>query len=90
MIPVKTESTNMNLVAPDCYDLPVRVYANQEMKTAVFESCWELTDEEIAAIVEHKCIYLTIVGTRHPPVRLSTVPEPVLDNMIERVNDADT
>ena len=59
--------------------MPARVYANQEMHSAAFETCWEFTDEEIAFIVEHKRIYLTIIGTRHPPVRLSTVPEPVLD-----------
>jgi hypothetical protein len=55
------------------------VYANQEMHSAAYESCWELTDEEIELIRQTKCIFLTIIGTRHPPVGLSTVPAPVQD-----------
>lgn len=81
MNPIKTENTNINLVAPDCYDLPARVYADKEMQSMAFESCWEFTDEEIELIRQTKRVYLTIIGTRHPPVRLSTVPEPVQDSL---------
>lgn len=53
----------------DVYDLNVEVYTNESGQT-LLSSFWKPTPEEIQAIVDGKLIMLSILGTKHPPVRV--------------------
>ena len=76
MDPVETANTNIVFTAPGCYDLPARRYENQHYGGTAHETCWELTDEELDLLNKTKRVYLSVMGSQHPPVRLSVYPEP--------------
>jgi len=65
---IKFRETNMILMPPKnapegtVYALPVM--SNGKSCT----SCWELTDEEIEYIKEHKKIWVQVMGNTHPPL----------------------
>lgn len=52
----------------ECLGLPIRDQMNGDVPCMV--SAWEPTPAEIAAIVAGAKIYLSVVGTAHPPVML--------------------
>lgn len=75
MKPVKTENTNSILKAPkgqegSIMDLPITRLEYKNGSHAV-ESCWELSNEELAIIKETGKIYFVCMGVTHPPILLS-------------------
>lgn len=75
MKPVKTESTNSILKAPEgsdnVIDLPITRLKFNDGLNAV-ESCWELSKEELEKVKENGKIYFVCMGVTHPPILLST------------------
>jgi hypothetical protein len=65
-----TNSTNATLGVendPNVKSVPVTRIQFSDGNLGV-ESCWELTDQEIKALIETRRMYLIFVGTTHPPV----------------------
>lgn len=56
---------------PNYADLPV-VHATQE-GLPVMVTAWELTEAEVAQVVDSGRIWLMVAGEVHPPVMLTTV-----------------
>ena len=67
--PVGFEGANSLMLAPkgsaDCIDLQVFNDGDQVI------SCWRMSDEEIANLVETRCVWLSIKGGGMPPVMVS-------------------
>ena len=58
-------------------ELPVREYQQGQARGHI--TCWELTPEEVASILQHRRIYLIVLGPGHPPVAVTTDgPKPQL------------
>lgn len=75
MKPVKSKDTNSILKAPkgqedSVMDLPITRLEYKDGSCAV-ESCWELSNEELAIIKETGKIYFVCMGATHPPILLS-------------------
>ncbi len=70
MRPAQTDNTNIILAAEDCGDLPATVLQYGDGRQEL-ETCWELTQEELATVQRTRKIYLIVVGREHPPVILS-------------------
>lgn len=70
MRPKQFPQVNVTLTAPtdleaECESLPVLRWKGGVL------SCWELTDEEIAAVVRHRQVWLNVFGHTTPPVWIS-------------------
>lgn len=71
MIPVKTETTNAVFVADECEDLPATT-CHDDNGINYVETCWELSDEELAEMARTKRIYVNTIGTEVNPIRVET------------------
>ncbi len=60
--------------SPPCVGLWARAETNDGLLTLT--TAWEPTPDELAAIAAGAPIYLTIVGTTHPPVAVGVGPIP--------------
>lgn len=69
MIPVKTETTNAVFVAECCEDLPATT-CHDDNGINYVETCWELSDEELAEVIKTKRIYVNTIGTEVNPIRV--------------------
>ena len=76
--PVGFEGMNAVMIAPedmDCRDLP----SFRDGKHII--SCWQLSPEEIKAVAETGCIWLSIFGKNTPPVLVSGTPLVEIDSV---------
>lgn len=73
MIPIDFPERNLTLTAEGCKDLPCWHGPNQ------FISCWELTDEDLDILMRTKKLYLSVLGSGHPPVDI-VAAFPFVDN----------
>jgi len=68
---VEFEESNKVFVAPGCNDLPAHVAEgcedHPEVKAEII-TCWELSGEELAEVLQTKRIWLFVRGTDQPPV----------------------
>ena len=69
---IRTEYSNITYTAEGCFDLPATILDNPQTGGQEVETVWELSDEELERVKKDKRIYLYIMGTRVPPVLLST------------------
>lgn len=74
MIPVKTDYANIVFTAEGCRDLPGTLAVNEKGIPEV-ETCWELSNEELAQVIETRRIFLYTVGRTVPPMALTTVSQ---------------
>lgn len=70
MRPVQTDSTNIVLVCEGGRSLPATIMQYGDGRQE-FETCWELTPEELATVQRTGRVYLIAAGWEHPPVTLS-------------------
>lgn len=70
MRPIQTGTTNIVLVCEDCRGLPATVMQYGDGRQE-FETCWELTPEDLATVQRTGKIYLNVIGQAHPPVALT-------------------
>lgn len=74
MKPVKTETTNAVLKAPESQpeviDLPITRFKFSDGGNGV-ESCWQLSEEELQKVKETGKVYFICIGDTHPPIMLS-------------------
>ena len=79
MIPKDFDGVNTVLVRPenwaekDCQELPVFSAYDQELKTKVYVSCWQFSDAEWEEIVKNKEVWITDVGSSHPPIAIEGI-----------------
>ena len=71
MDPVRKTSSNLTLTAPDCVDLPAR------HEDGAITTHWVPSDDERRLLARGAQVRLTILGDRHPPVRLDVDPATV-------------
>lgn len=71
MIPVKTDYSNIHYTAEGCEDLPATLCKTPD-GTIEAETVWELSDEELAQIINNRRVYLYVYGGHVPPVALFT------------------
>ena len=75
MNPVRFPEQNCIYKAEGCLDLPVCCQMNEHFGVAENISCWELTDQDLALILQQMkagqrpTIYLSVVGSQ-PPVAM--------------------
>lgn len=74
MIPVKTDYANIVFTAEGCRDLPGTLAVNEKGIPEV-ETCWELSDEELAQVIKTRRIFLYTVGRTVPPMALTTASQ---------------
>lgn len=70
MKPVITDLTNINFVAPGCFDLPGTKFY-QDGKPAI-QTVWQLDEEEKKQVMKTGRIYLHVVGLTIQPCILLT------------------
>ena len=71
MIPVKTDYANIVFTAEGCKDLPGTLAVNEDGHPEV-ETCWELSEEELAQVMQTRRIFLYTMGRSVPPMMLAT------------------
>ena len=71
MIPVKTDYANIVFTAEGCKDLPGTLAVNEDGYPEV-ETCWELSEEELAQVMQTRRIFLYTMGRSVPPMMLAT------------------
>lgn len=71
---IRMDYSNITYTAEGCFDLPATILHNEQTGHDEVETVWELSDEELAQVMESKRVYLYIMGTRVPPVLISTEP----------------
>jgi hypothetical protein len=75
--PVNFDAANCVLKAPpgmdNCVDLPFCWHEHEGLVVAT--SCWELTEDELARIVESRRIMVQVCGNTFPPMRLAVPPK---------------
>ena len=71
MTPVKMPNKTRTLGEDQPEYVPLDVMEGLEDGSPKMTSQWELIPEEIAALTNGAIVELEILGTRHPPVRLS-------------------
>ena len=75
MNPVRFQEQNCTYTAEGCLDLPVCCQMNKQFGVAENISCWELTDQDLALILQQMnagqrpAVYLSVVGSQ-PPVAM--------------------
>ena len=66
--PINFDDSNIVLVADGCDDLPA-------LKDETgFVTCWQLSSDEIARVLQSGVIVLHIAGQQHPPVSVEVLP----------------
>lgn len=74
MIPVKTDYANIVFTAEGCEDLPGTLAVNENGFPEV-ETCWELSEEELAQVTQTRRIFLYTMGRGVPPMLLTTASQ---------------
>ena len=74
MIPVKTDYANVVFTAEGCKDLPGTLAVNEDGPPEV-ETCWELSEEELAQVIQTRRIFLYTMGRSVPPMVLTTASQ---------------
>lgn len=75
MNPVRFPEQNCTYTAERCLDLPVCRQMNKQFGVAEYISCWQLTDQDLALILQQMkagqrpAICLSVIGGQ-PPVAL--------------------
>ena len=75
MNPVRFPEQNCTYTAEGCFDLPVYSQMNKQFGVAEYISCWQLTDQDLALILQQMkagqrpTIYLSVVSSQ-PPVAM--------------------
>ena len=65
MKPIKFTQSNMKFVAEGCEDLPAFKGEGRII------SCWELDGDDLMRILETKCLWVHVTGTKQPAMMLS-------------------
>ena len=77
MIPVKTDYSNVVFTADGCEDLPATLAVNENGVPEI-ETCWTLSDEELAQVNKDRRIFLYVMGRSIPPVLLTAASQLVV------------
>lgn len=70
MKPIRTAETNTIFVLEGCGDLPATKCHDANGVPHV-QSCWQLTEKELALIAKTGCIHVVTVGKTVPPMSLA-------------------
>ena len=76
MKPIKTKGTNAIFGAENCIPLPAEQYVEKigDMDVDCIQTVWELTDDELNYINQHKRIYVSVIAQNPQPISLSVSP----------------
>lgn len=77
MKPIVTEGTNAFFGAEGFEKLPGQLYSETGINNEpidCIQTVWDLTDEDVDAIIASHKIYVSVVGRNPQPICLDTVP----------------
>lgn len=69
---VRADYSNITYTGEGCFDLPATILGNPQTGGEDVETIWELSDEELEQVIKNRRVYLYIMGTRVPPVLITT------------------